>query len=93
MIKPLRSEVKPLCWAEPSSFPSIEAYQLHVVEYYAEVNEDIAHLRPAIQVLKNQTHYRSDLIKACERVVRDYFNALPEGQRKKSHSGLGFVSG
>jgi hypothetical protein len=70
--------MKPLRWADPSTFKSIEEYRLHIVQYCAEVDEDDAYLRPIVQVLKNQTHYRPDLIKACERVVRGYFNTLPE---------------
>jgi hypothetical protein len=66
-----------LRWADPTTFPSIDAYQLHVIEYHAEVNEDAAYLRPVVQVLKNQTAYTSDLIKACERAVKSYFDRLP----------------
>jgi hypothetical protein len=73
--------MKPLRWAEPSSFPSIEEYRLHVVEYYAEVNEDDSYLRPVVEILKNwyasKTDYRSGLIKECERVVSDYFKTVP----------------
>jgi hypothetical protein len=66
-----------LRWAPESTFDSPELYRLHVVQYYSEVSDDAAYLQPVIQVLRNQTHYPTAFIKACEGVVKDYFNTLP----------------
>jgi hypothetical protein len=66
----------PLCWEPESSFASPELYRLHVVEYYAEVNEDAAYLRPIVEILKSGyvdgKYYPLNLIKSSERMVRDY---------------------